>query len=57
MHRGNGEARNVAGRERPDAEQAELDHRLGDSALDHDERREQHDATSEQAEDRGRPAR
>ena len=38
---GHDEARHVAGGEGPDAEQAELEHRLGDPGLDHDERREQ----------------
>src|SRR6202020_501560 len=42
----------VAGREGPDAEQAELEHRLGHLALDRGECRQQQDAAGGQADDR-----
>ncbi len=51
------QAGDVAGGERADAEQAELEHRIGDPRLDQDERGEQRDAADERPDhDRVRPA-
>jgi hypothetical protein len=49
---GHHQAGDAARGEGPDAEQAELEHRLGDPGLDHREQGEQRDPAEQQAEDR-----